>query len=105
LKGNTTLVARPGGTVITQVSAPSWLATAGAGDVLSGILGALLASSADAIAKDSDVMAELAATASLVHGRAAALASQGGPITALAVANAVPAAVREILAKPGTLSS
>lgn len=104
LKGNTTIVARPGGTLITQVSAPSWLATAGAGDVLSGILGALLASSARAIAKNANVMAELAATASLVHGRAAAIASGGGPITALAVANAVPAAVREILGQPGTLS-
>jgi len=105
LKGNTTVVARPGGTLITQVSAPSWLATAGAGDVLSGMLGALLASSADAIAADSDVMAELAATASLVHAKAAARASGGGPVTALAVSNAVPAAVREILVEPGTISS
>lgn len=104
LKGHTTIVARPGGGLITQVSAPSWLATAGAGDVLSGILGALLASSSQAIKEDGNVMAELAATASLVHGRAAALASRGGPVTALAVADAVPAAVREILAKPGTLS-
>ena len=105
LKGNTTIVARPSGTLITQVSSPAWLATAGAGDVLSGILGALLASSAQAIAEDCEVMAELAATASLVHGLAAARASGGGPITALAVANAVPSAVREILHKPGTLSS
>lgn len=104
LKGNTTVVARPGGTLITQVSAPSWLATAGAGDVLSGMLGALLASSADAIAADSDVMAELAATASLVHAKAAARASGGGPVTALAVSNAVPAAVREILVESGTIS-
>lgn len=97
LKGHTTVVARPNGTILTQTGAPSWLATAGAGDVLSGILGSLLASSAEAIAKDNQVMAELAAVASLIHGEAARHASRGGPVTALAVSNALPETIRSVL--------
>ena len=44
LKGATTLVVPPdGGTVLAQRGGPSWLATAGSGDVLAGVAGTLLA--------------------------------------------------------------
>ena len=45
LKGSTTRVVT-GETVLTVEGAPPWLATAGAGDALAGILGALLATRA-----------------------------------------------------------
>lgn len=43
LKGHRTLVADPSGRVAVNTTGSSWLATAGSGDVLSGILGSLLA--------------------------------------------------------------
>ena len=43
LKGNVTVVADPGGSVYLNPAGQSWAATAGSGDVLSGIIGALLA--------------------------------------------------------------
>ena len=43
------------------------------------------------------LLAALAAAAALVHGRAAHVAVPGGPVTALAVADAVPATVAELL--------
>jgi NAD(P)H-hydrate repair Nnr-like enzyme with NAD(P)H-hydrate dehydratase domain len=45
VKGHRTHVASPGGTVLVAESAPTWLATAGAGDALGGVLGALVAAS------------------------------------------------------------
>lgn len=97
LKGSRTLVADPSG-VVRGVSAPTaWLATAGTGDVLGGILGALVAAAG---ARDAAALAPLAATAALVHGAAAAAASdarRGGPITALDVANAVASVIGGLL--------
>ena len=43
LKGRRTLVARPDGRVRANPTGTAWLATAGAGDVLGGLVGALLA--------------------------------------------------------------
>src|SRR5262249_42603512 len=47
LKGHCTVIADPDGRVLVNVARGSWLATAGSGDVLSGIIGALLASGLD----------------------------------------------------------
>jgi hydroxyethylthiazole kinase-like uncharacterized protein yjeF len=97
LKGSTTLVVPADrGPVRSVRRAPAWLATAGAGDVLAGILGTLLAAGL--------APADAAALAGDVHGRAAALAagpSPGGPILAGDVAAAVPGAVHALLAAPG----
>lgn len=72
LKGNVTVVADPGGPVYLNPAGQSWAATAGSGDVLSGMIGALLAAGLPA--------AEAAATAAFVHARAAALsAADPGP--------------------------
>lgn len=99
LKGHRTIVATPAG-VVRVVSAPTaWLATAGTGDVLGGILGALVAASAPS---DAEQLGPLAATAALIHGRAALAASTaraGGPVTALDVADAVASVVGALLAR------
>ena len=96
LKGATTLVAGPG-TTMSQAEAPPWLATAGAGDVLAGVLGALLAGTSADLAGDPTLVARLAAAAASVHGRAATAANPGGPVTASAVAAALPAVVAELV--------
>ncbi|GEP36604.1 bifunctional NAD(P)H-hydrate repair enzyme [Nocardioides psychrotolerans] len=90
LKGRHTLVAAPDGRVRVTTTGTPWLATAGAGDVLGGLIGALLAAGLDPF--------DAASVGSWVHGAAATLASDGGPIVAVDVASAVPAVVRRLLA-------
>lgn len=97
LKGSTTVVAGVDGAVYAQADAPPWLATAGSGDVLAGVLGALLAGRATDIVAEPSLAAACAAAAALVHGRAAGVAVPGGPVSALAVAHAVPATLAEVL--------
>ena len=67
--------------------------------MLAGILGALAATHAGEVHADPDRLAELAASAAVVHGLAAARASGGGPIAALDVAEAVPATIAALLAR------
>jgi NAD(P)H-hydrate repair Nnr-like enzyme with NAD(P)H-hydrate dehydratase domain len=97
LKGATTLVGAPSGTVFSQAEASPWMATAGSGDVLAGILGALLAQLADVTEPFSrcgiagpDRWAAVAAMAASLHGRAGTLASGGGPLRASAIAEKLP---------------
>ena len=99
LKGHATFVAG-GGITLRTASAPTWLATAGAGDALGGILGALLATHASSLIGDTPnvtVLPQLAATAALLHGLAATRASAGGPFTILDLAAAIPATITELL--------
>ena len=93
LKGFTTLVvpADPSAPVRSQADAPSWLGTAGAGDVLAGLVGTLLAGGLDP--------AEAGALGALVHGVAADRASAGGPVRALRVAHGIPEAVAHLLTR------
>ncbi|MGQ7295417.1 bifunctional ADP-dependent NAD(P)H-hydrate dehydratase/NAD(P)H-hydrate epimerase [Quadrisphaera sp. KR29] len=91
LKGSTTVLVAPDGRVRSQTDGPGWLGTAGAGDVLAGVAGTLLASGLAPL--------DAGALATAVHGRAAALASGGGPLHAEAVARAVPAVVTHLLVR------
>jgi hydroxyethylthiazole kinase-like uncharacterized protein yjeF len=102
LKGSVTWIAHPAGARLTVSASPSWLATAGSGDVLAGILGALLATHEDSMHTDAAATAALAATAAWVHAEAARRASAGGPITALDVADAVPGTIAALLAGQGS---
>jgi hydroxyethylthiazole kinase-like uncharacterized protein yjeF len=90
LKSRHTLVARPDGRVRVTASGLPWLAVAGAGDVLAGVIGSLLAAGLDPW--------DAASAGSWLHGAAASLASGGGPLSAAAVADAVPSVVRRLLA-------
>ncbi|WP_019182222.1 NAD(P)H-hydrate dehydratase [Microbacterium yannicii] len=101
LKGATTVIAAPDGWTTTVASGTPWLATAGTGDVLAGVIGALVAGAAASDWPDASALAALAASGAWLHGHAAGLASAavgGGPITALDVAEALPRAVAEVLA-------
>ncbi len=100
-KGAVTVVAAAGGWVRRVSAGTPWLATAGTGDVLGGVLGALAAGAVAAGRAGIDDLAACAATAAWVHGRAGAVASlaaggAGGPITALDVAEAVPRVIAEL---------
>ena len=96
LKGAVTVVVGEG-VVLSQVEAPPWLATAGAGDVLAGVLGAVLAGATARGPLDPAEVAVAAAAAASVHGRAAHAANPGGPFTATAVAAAVPGVIAGLL--------
>jgi len=89
LKGARSVVASPDGRVRVNTSGVPWLATAGAGDVLAGLVGALLAAGLDPW--------DAAAVGAWLHGAAATYASGGGPVTAVDVADALPAVVGLVL--------
>lgn len=97
IKGSATYVVAPGAAVYVARSAPPWLATAGAGDALAGVLGALVATHAAAGPLDTTMLARLGAAAAIVHGLAAHRASAGGPITVLDVCAAVPSTIAELV--------
>ena len=89
LKGSTTVIAQPGERCVTvnTVGTPA-LATAGTGDVLSGLIGALLAGGA--------AVADAAAAGAYLHGLAGRLAADRAPVTAGQVLAALPAAFEHV---------
>jgi len=89
LKGSTTVIASPDGEVRVNTNATPWLATAGAGDVLAGLCGSLLAAGLSTL--------DAAAAGAYLHAAAANLASGGGPVTAMTVAQALPEVTRRLL--------
>jgi ADP-dependent NAD(P)H-hydrate dehydratase / NAD(P)H-hydrate epimerase len=112
LKGSTTVIARadPAREVLVNSTGTSWLATAGSGDVLSGLAGALLAQGLEP--------PRAAAAAAYLHGMAARLsadgvtgdtqgaeaqgAAEGAPIGASDLISALPAATRVVKAAADT---
>ncbi|MFQ6146453.1 NAD(P)H-hydrate dehydratase [Streptomyces seoulensis] len=89
LKGSTTLVADPdGGPVRVNATGTPWLATAGSGDVLSGLAGSLLA--AGLAPRDAG------GVAAYLHGLAGRLAAHGAPIAAHDIAETIPSAWRDV---------
>ncbi|GAB2968798.1 NAD(P)H-hydrate dehydratase [Nocardioides montaniterrae] len=89
LKGRGTLVADPDGRVRVTTSGTPWLATAGAGDVLGGLIGALLATGLSPY--------DAASVGSWLHGAAATLAAHDRTLVASDIAAALPVLVRDIL--------
>ncbi|WP_240544227.1 bifunctional ADP-dependent NAD(P)H-hydrate dehydratase/NAD(P)H-hydrate epimerase [Bifidobacterium sp. SO4] len=115
LKGAVTIVVDEDHTYVSG-SAPAWLATAGAGDVLAGLIGALLAQQGDEI-----TTAETVTSAAYLHGMAASIAAEseqqgwqepelvghsrrqrfmtlGHPIVAGDVIRAIPEAIADVVA-------
>jgi NAD(P)H-hydrate repair Nnr-like enzyme with NAD(P)H-hydrate dehydratase domain len=92
LKGSTTVVASPGGVARVNPTGTAWLASAGSGDVLSGMTGALLAGGLSGL--------DAASCAAYLHGAAArlAVARHGGaaPLIADDVVAEIPAAVAAV---------
>lgn len=88
LKGDRTVIAHPDGPVRVNATGTPWLATAGAGDVLGGLIGSLLAAGLTPF--------DAAGVGAWLHGAAATAASAGGPIVASDVARVLPAVIREM---------
>src|SRR5579875_956777 len=93
LKGSTTVVAPPdaGQPALVNPTGTPWLATAGSGDVLTGLAGALLAQGARPAAT-------AAAAAAYLHGLAGRLAAREAPAGASDVLAALPEAFRQVRA-------
>jgi hydroxyethylthiazole kinase-like uncharacterized protein yjeF len=92
LKGDRTIVAGPDGGVWVNPTGSPVLATGGTGDVLAGLLGALLAAG---LPPDRAAIA-----AAYVHGLAGRTAAEGGPVTATEVAAALRPTLASLLADP-----
>ena len=89
LKGATTVVADPDGRALVITTGDARLATAGTGDVLSGVVGALLAAGVPAF--------RAAAAGAWLHGQAAQLAPDRGMI-ASDIAEHLPTVLRDLAA-------
>ncbi len=87
LKGPATVVAEPGRRAAINPTGGPWLASAGTGDVLSGVVGGVLAGGVDAF--------RAAAAAAWLHGRAADHAGHEG-LVASDLIGAIPPTLREI---------
>jgi hydroxyethylthiazole kinase-like uncharacterized protein yjeF len=92
LKGDATVVAGPDGAAYVNATGTPWLATAGTGDVLSGIIGALLATGLPA--------AEAAAAGAHLHGRTGQLAAERGPLISGDLIRHLPDAIARVRRVP-----
>ncbi|CAB5013256.1 MAG: NAD(P)H-hydrate dehydratase [Actinobacteria bacterium] len=96
LKGSKTFVANDQLLIELPVATP-WLATAGSGDVLAGIIGALVATNTIEILNDTNRLAHVAATGAYIHAQAAVKASRGGPISAEMIVSEISGAISQLL--------
>ena len=94
LKGSTTVIARPDGAVRVNPTGAPALATAGSGDVLAGLCGALLAGGLDPF--------DAGSVGAWLHGLAGRIAGEGGrPVTAGDLVTSLPEAFRRALGRLG----
>ncbi len=96
LKGPITFVA-DSDQLIELPKATSWLATAGTGDVLAGIVAALVATNEVEILNNESTLAQVAASAAFIHNTAALKASDGGPITATQILSFIPQTIKKFI--------
>jgi len=89
LKGRRTIVAQAGAPTRVNRSGSAWLATAGAGDVLAGFAGSLLAAGLDP--------RDAGSVAAYLHGVASVQANPDGPVVATDVAYELPATVADFV--------
>jgi ADP-dependent NAD(P)H-hydrate dehydratase / NAD(P)H-hydrate epimerase len=109
VKGSITRVVNKEGSVWELPVATPWLATAGTGDALAGVMGALCAAWHDRIAEQPECLPEIAATAALIHHTAAAYASataawdadspSGGPFSVMDVCRQVSGVIARTLSE------
>lgn len=101
-KGNETVVVSPGRRASALPPAPTWLATAGTGDVLAGVMGAVVTAVAIAHpdrALTTDHLHDAAVVAGLIHQQAAAMASRVDGLDAPLLPSVLAEAVREAVAQ------
>ncbi|WP_261553480.1 NAD(P)H-hydrate dehydratase [Frankia tisae] len=91
LKGTRTLIVDPAGAAWVNTNGSGWLGTAGTGDVLTGLIGSLLAAGLPA--------AGAGAVGAHLHGRAAERAAV--PLAAGDLPDLLPRVVTDLLAAPG----
>jgi hydroxyethylthiazole kinase-like uncharacterized protein yjeF len=96
LKGSLTVVAN-GQELIELPKSTPWLATAGSGDVLAGIIGALVATNYIEILNRPDRLAEVAASGAYIHNLAAVTVSKDSPISATSIIDFIPSTLQKIL--------
>ena len=98
LKGPGTIIATPEGSSYVDTFGTAVLGTAGSGDVLTGLMGGMLAAArAREGALTVDGAALVSAAAVGVHGIAGRLAAHGGrPVTAMDIAHAIPDAIAQV---------
>ena len=96
LKGALTVVAN-GKDLIELPKATPWLATAGSGDVLTGIIGALVATNYIEILNDPNHLASVAASGAYLHNLAAVTVSKDAPISATSIIDFIPVTLQKIL--------
>lgn len=94
LKGPGTVIAAPDGRAFVDVEGSADLGCAGSGDVLAGVIAAVLSGAWADGRRTSDELTEAVAAGVWLHGAAGRIAAERAPITATDVASAVPAAIR-----------
>jgi len=99
LKGSTTFIANQFGDELSVSLATPWLAIAGAGDVLGGVLGSMIATRPFDVVADHRVLARIAASAVVIHSLAAQAASAGGPFMLDQLVMQIPVVIRNLLAR------
>lgn len=97
LKGNVTTIADPASNSWQTPPANPALATAGSGDVLAGILGALIAGNFAKLESGELSLAQVAMGGALLQARAGSAAAENGPVVALDIAEALREVVGDIL--------
>jgi hydroxyethylthiazole kinase-like uncharacterized protein yjeF len=98
LKGNLSVIT-DGKKVVKIKSLTTFLATAGTGDVLAGILGALVAANYLRIRNKTISLMEIAHCACLVHQFSALESSQGGPISASMIIERIPSVIGKAISR------